>query len=213
MNYETFKNIHKVTIMDIKRNIILKGTLFLSFAVYFCMMILGDGTTEKKRWIAYAVFLYITTLSAPLIYYIRYSDKNKRIITCVVKTKLSNVKLYDYLLGFYHVVIFTVGYGVLTLLTELKYPGNGGLNIRLGFSVIFVLCITNRLCLLCFKIFKTYYIGVIVYAAVSIFCFTSSSVLVGFFFPMDYEILGLRYFVGKLMELFFIEVFLLWKGK
>lgn len=180
------KLLHKATITDIKRN-------------YILMVILEKTSAEKDHWIAYAVFLYITTLSAPLLYYIRYSDKNRRIISTVVNTKLPKVQLYQYLLGFYHVVIFSVEYGILTLAAEIKYPGKGP-GICLFVSVVFLLCITNGLCILLLLLFKRYYIGFIVYIAVCVFFLSSGNSFIGFFYPLNDEVYGMQYFAGKLIE-------------
>ena len=208
MRGKSFHSIHKITVMDMKRNAILKVICFLAFAVCFCMLILGNGTTEKSRWLAYAVFLYITALSIPLIYYARYGGKNKRIIACVIKTKLTDIKLYDALFGFYCMTILVVDYGILALATGFKYPADGKTGVCLFLSVMAVLWILNRLCLLSFKIFKSYFAGTIVYVAVSMLCFVSNNVMTGFFYPDNGGVLGIQYFAGKLLELFIVEIFL-----
>jgi len=95
-----FKSINKVTVTDIKKNHILAGTVVVSILAYLLMIIIGNGGAERSRWTAYAVFIYIIVLATPLIYYIRYSDKNKRIIEiglCQVIVGTFFIFLYDHI--------------------------------------------------------------------------------------------------------------------
>jgi len=118
----------------------------------------------------------------------------------VVYTKMTNVLLYQYLMAFYHIVIFSVNYGVLVLLTVVKYGGSL-MDIYLFMSVFCILVIVNGLCIMCLSIFKRYYIGLIIYIAISFFCLILNSTGASFLFPLNYEIFSVQYFVGKLVEI------------
>lgn len=198
-----FRTIHKVSMKDISRNYFLRGTVVIAFIVCLSMLFWGGSVTEKKRWMAYAVLLLISNFAMPLIYYIRYSDKNKRIIKTVIYVKMSNTVLYQYLIGLYHVIFFSAAYGVAVLLLSILESVHM-FDIYLLLSVICVQCIVNGICILCLSIFDRYYIGLIVYMSLCVFFLTSNSVALGFLFPLNYESNSMMYFAGKMIEIFLV---------
>jgi len=200
-----FKTVHKLTIKDINRNYWLWGTVMVSLAVCLVMVFLGADITDKKRWMTYAVFLYITSFAMPLIYYIRFSDKNKRIINVMIHTKMRNIFLYQNLIGVYQVLIFTLVYGIVFLALAFTKTV-GSLDVYLLVSVLCTLCILNGVCILCMNVIHRYYLALIVYMVMCVFLFTTNSLVVGLFFPMSFENNCLVYFVGKIIEVIVIGV-------
>ncbi|MCM1193490.1 MAG: hypothetical protein NC389_13810 [Acetatifactor muris] len=201
------KRIHKVSVKDISKNFFLIGTVILSFTVCLSGMLVNvfrdESLTEEKRWMIYAGFMLISAFAMPLIYFIRYGDRNKQIINTLIYTKMRNTALYQHLIGLYHVIIFTAVYGIFVLLLSI-WDSVHFFDIWLLLSVMCVQCIVNGICILCLSNFRRFYVGMIVYMCLCFFLFASNNVLLGFLFPLNYENYGILYFVGKVVELFLI---------
>ena len=199
-----FKAIHKITVKDIGRNHWLAGTLLISLAVCAAMEFLGGAAADEKRWMAYAVFIYITVFATPLLYFIRYGDRNRRIISALIYTKICGTALYQFLFGAYQTAVLGLGYAIVFILVAL-INGVGVLDIYLLLSVLCVLCIANGACMFCMVLFKRYYVALAVYMAACVFFLMSNSVAAGFLFPIHFEGYRMAYFGGKLAELIIIS--------
>lgn len=208
------KAIHKVSIKDIKRNYILISTILFSLIICLFLFFLSENITEKRRWIVYAIFLFISNLFIPLAYSVRYSDKNKQIISTIIYTKTHHILLYEYFIGLYYIVTFSITYGIVLLFLFL-WKTASILDVYLFFSSICVWCITNGICILCFHIFHKYYIGLIIYVLLCIFFLSLNNIMIGFLFPFQYENNSILYFIGKLIEFLIVVVgnFILMKKK
>lgn len=160
----------------------------------------GDGYIGEKRWMVYAVFLYMAGFSLPLLYYLRYSDRNKKIIQVMIHTRTCHISLYHRLFGIYQALLLTLAYTVVFIVLMLTHTVDRPDLYRLV-SMPCCLLILNEFCMLCMKVIRRYAFAVLVYLLGVMFLFTTNQIGIGLFFPIHMENHCFSYFFGKIVEL------------
>lgn len=186
-----------VIIMDIKRNVILFVVLAISCIMYFVKLI--TALSEDDIWSAYVIYIHIVTLSIPLIYHIRYSDKNQKIIDTVINTKLK--KRLPYQIGYMTGVslIFIVLYWILAAISMVRFHD---IKLIIGscISIVMVLYISSGLCFFLYNITYRYFISISIYFIIVIIFLSTNIPSIVLLFPLNYQLAGIEYFIGKLLE-------------
>lgn len=198
------KKMYQATLMDLKRNIFFKAALIVSVIIYLAMIGIGGGT-DKNVWMAYAVYSMIIALAMPLIYHIRFSDKNQRIIQMVVRTKLASDRLYRASFDLFVLAAFGMIYVCICLAVGFICSDQRMLTWMV-FSVWLELVICILLCNICFIVLRKYVLGLIAYLIIVLGLMLSQNVFIGVLFPMAYTIYGMKYVFGKLAEAVLLAV-------
>ena len=133
---DNMKGLCRAVYMDVKRNVALKGALAAVAFCYAVLMVLGRGKTEESVWTAYAVCSILIALSLPLVYYARFSDKNREIMRTVVQTKTASGLLYGLLFDLSAAGIFSIAYLCMSLTAGVVLTGNA-ISACLAASVCF----------------------------------------------------------------------------
>lgn len=194
------KAIHRLSVKDMRRNQWLWLSIVLSVGVCLAMILWGTDISEKKRWMVYAVFLYMAGFSLPLLYYLRYSDRNKKIIQVMIHTRTCHISLYHRLFGIYQALLLTLAYTVVFIVLMLTHTVDRPDLYRLV-SMPCCLLILNEFCMLCMKVIRRYAFAVLVYLLGVMFLFTTNQIGIGLFFPIHMENHCFSYFFGKIVEL------------
>ena len=186
--------------MDLKRNIALKASLAAVAVSYAALMMLGREKIEESVWTAYAVCSILMALSLPLVYYARFSDKNRKIVQSVVQTKTVSGILYGLLFDLSAAGVFSIAYLCMSLAAGAFLTGKA-VSACLIVSVCLGIVIYILLCHVCFEVAQKYVMGLVAYLILVIGLLISNHVFIGVLCPFEYHLYGAYYVLGKFSEI------------
>ncbi len=197
---DNMKGLCRAVYMDVKRNVALKGALAAVAFCYAVLMVLGRGKTEESVWTAYAVCSILIALSLPLVYYARFSDKNREIMRTVVQTKTASGLLYGLLFDLSAAGIFSIAYLCMSLTAGVVLTGKA-VSACLAASVCLELAIFILLCRVCFGAAQKYAAGLAIYLVLAVGLLISNHVFIGILCPLEFRLYGSYYVFGKITEI------------
>lgn len=196
----------KIILFEISHNAMFWGFLgVLALCTIFTEVVL-NGREVADYWTLNGIIILCFTIFFPIVMYRRYYDTYKIIYENTVFTNVNEYSNFEITKHICFVVCYLLILFLVQLYAYISLKGNI-YSYSFILADVLIIFISYTICVACMEMVKKYNIGVLVYYILIGFFIMITNPYLSFLPPVDIEMYGKSYFIGKSLELVVVSVF------